>query len=90
MTELILVGDQAFTPEELERHRNHSHRNRDAAYWRAKREEWGERYRQYQAQYQRVRRTVGLTDEQIERKIAYHRRLLGHYEREREYRSDKR
>ena len=84
--DLIIVGEQAYTPEEYER-RKKSSRKRDAAYWRAWRAKNGDKYRQYQRQYQRVARTLKQSDEELERKIAYHRRWVEHYERELRYRA---
>lgn len=83
MTDLIIHGEQAYTPEEWERRER---RNRDAEYWREWRAKQGDAYRQYQRRYQRVRRTLGLSDDELDHKIDYHRRALEHYQRERMYR----
>lgn len=87
MSDLIIVGDQAFSPEEWERHQRSTRRTRDAAYWREYRRKRGDEMRAYQREYQARRRVYEMSDEELETKIEFHQRLVSKYLRERAHRT---
>ena len=93
MSDLIIVGDQAWTESEwqarerrLAQKREYGQRPevkaRRAAYWREYRKRRGESLRAYNTEWKRRNGLHSMSDADLAAKLALHQRLVDRYRRE--------